>query len=118
MAKLGGPGRLQTNKCPLRAAELVSNPPFNDEKGWGFKLEYKIALTWLDIRQHWPTSTAEALPKPQDPMDLYILENPGMSTSLLAPFRKSWNQLVKKPQTAFKGHCSFGTDSDSDSSLF
>jgi hypothetical protein len=79
MAKLGG--RLQTNKCPLQAAELVTNllqpPPFNDNKGWS--LEYKIALAWLDLRQHRPSLTADALPKQQDPMDLYILENLGMS---------------------------------------
>jgi hypothetical protein len=96
MAKTGG--RLQTNKRPLRAAELVSNllhhPPFNDNKGWG--LEYKIALAWLDLRSHWPYLIPETLPKPQDPNDLYLLENPGMTASPLAPFRQSWNQVVKR----------------------
>jgi hypothetical protein len=96
MAKLGG--RLQSNKSPLQATELVSNlfhhPLFNDNKGWG--LEYKIALSWLDLRQHWPSLSAELLPKPQDPMNLYSLENPEMSASPLAPFLKSWNQVVKR----------------------
>jgi hypothetical protein len=75
---------------------LLHPPPFNDNKGWG--LEYKITLAWLDLRLHWQSLRFQrhCRSRKPDPNDLYMLENPGMSASPLAPFRKSWNQVVKR----------------------
>jgi hypothetical protein len=99
-------GRLQSNRSPLRAADLVTNflayEEFGEHKGWG--KEYKIALFRLDLKSHWPVLNPSVLPKPQKFADLMMLEYPQAAVTALAPYRNSWIQHVKARAKACAQH--------------
>ncbi len=88
-------GRLQSNRTPLRAAEIVtnllSNPTSNDHKGLG--KDYKIALFRLGLKTHWPLIQARELPAPQSPADKAMLGKPEENQESMSHFLWECNHL-------------------------